>query len=238
MRHKFMIGAASAALFAAMASAAAASEIVVSDSGRGWINSSGSDLPTEAGQNYLTGYCGPLVCSAPGEYRDYFSFSVPVLDGPLVGATLQIDTAEIQLEQSDALTYGVTSTSSLSFSSLGTGTLFGQETFDASEDEDMEDIVLNVDALSAITAAQGGSLTLSGRVLAPISFHGALNQYLFGNSSISLGDPSNHLVDLVLETGPANAPTPEPATWMLLVVGMGGLGVALRANRQHSALTA
>jgi hypothetical protein len=225
MKLRILMASAVVAAATACAAAAEASTYSVLADSQGWIRQDGADNTPSAANNYVAGNCGLGDCGA-GEFRNLFTFTLPSLDGVLSSATLFLDTAEIHLQQDSTITYQVTSTSGFNFASLGTGVLFGSRTYSEADAMQVLGITLNADALSAIAA--GGTLTLSGRVTSPTTFDGgALNQYLFGRS----GDGPANRLDLV--TG-ASA-VPEPETWALMIVGLGGAGMALRANRRRLA---
>lgn len=196
------------------------------DTGDGFVNngSSGSD-GSRVNNNYLVGNCGANDCSA-GEFRDFFTFNVT--PGNYTSATLLIDVAAAVLAQSPTLTYQVTSTSSLAFANLGTGTVYGTKSYTSADENQTESIVLDAAALAAIDL--GGVFTVSGRVISFTNFGtNTPDQLVFGGSGGS-GPP----VTLELTTA-----VPEPPTWAMLILGFAGVGlVAYRRRNQAATLAA
>lgn len=196
---------------------ASATTIVVNDSAQGWINTGGSN-GSDPFNNYVAGNCGAGDCLV-GEYRNFFTFNVGA--GNYSSATLLIDVANPILLQSPSLTYEVTSTSGLTFSELGTGTVFGSRTYSSADAYLVEGIALNAAALTALDA--GGTITISGRVTSPTTFDaGAPDQAVFGASN-------GRQAELSLTTA-----VPEPSTWAMMLLGFAGVG--FMAYRRKMAL--
>lgn len=189
-----------------------ASTVSVLASEQGWITQGGTSNGTSDSNNYLVGSCTSCRV-ASGEFRNFFAFNIPALSGPAVSATFVIDTFTLTLNQSSPLVYTITSTSSLDFAALGTGTVFGSHTY-TSGGSFVVDIALDSAALSAIGSG-GLTLFVSGRVTSPTSF--GLNepdQFVFGGSQ---GQQ-----ELLITTA---GETPLPAALSLFASGMGALGV-------------
>lgn len=218
---KRWVGVAAAFVTLCMASQSLAAELVVNASDRGWLNSLGQNNGHSASGNYLAGYCDPISCTASGEYRNFFTFTLPQFSDPLVSAVLRINTRSVIAEQSSAIDYQVTSTGAQNFAALGTGTVFGQRSYSVSDLFQIRDIDLTLAALTAIASAAGSNLTISGRVLPPTIFSGNFDSLVFGDSSAGS-------VQLILTTG---QPVPEPATWAMMVLGFGAAGAVLRRQR-------
>ena len=78
--------------------------------------------------------------------------------------------------------------------------------------------------------------------LAPISTPGGFNQFEFRGIISTATDiyglqfGGNYILVAGSPTGAATVP--EPATWAVMLVGFGGLGLALRSSRRRQALTA
>ena len=166
-----------------------ADDFVLSTFGQGWINQSGTDNGTSATNNYTAGNCATNACSSilSGEFRNFFEFNIPVLNGPIVSASLVLSTGEISLVQDPTgLVYQVTWLSSLTFANLGTGTVYGSRTYTATDELADRSIALDADAISAI--GNGGiTFSVSGRVISgatlPLTFGGsAPNELVFGGT--------------------------------------------------------
>jgi YVTN family beta-propeller protein len=176
----------------------------VFDSGMGWINQTGAGNGANVNGNYVVGNCGNPDCQNPtGEFRDFFEFTVPNLSGPITSVQLVINTAGVRLFQSPSLTVAFTSTSSLAFGALGTGTVYGSTTYTSSNANLFVSTALNSAAISAL--GNGGfNFIVSGRVTSPVNF-GALqpDQLVFGGSS-------SDQAELIITT----ADTPLPAAYI------------------------
>ncbi len=225
MTPKGLLWAAVVAL--ALSPSAGAGTVFTTAIGEGWMTatSSNGDL---AANNYVAGNCGAGDCYT-GEFRNFFQFQIPALSGPVLSATLLLDASYASLQQSQSITYQVTSVpGEFSFADLGAGTLYGSRTYTASDQYRTEGIALDASALAAIQAAAGGTFAVGGRVTSA-GFDAALpDQLLFGRT----GGPQ----ELEIVTGTtalfrtqslndiASVPEPEPvillaAGGLLLVVG-------------------
>jgi len=109
------------------------------------------------------------------------------------------------------------------YTDLGDGTVFGGYIASAADNGQYIDIILNADALLALNVSFGN----------PFAFGGALTtitpgyaQNLFSSSNMQIYDPANYLsyTQLVLDV----APVPEPATLLLLGVGLVGIAASQR----------
>jgi hypothetical protein len=165
---------------------ARADTFVLSAIAQGWILQSGINNGTSATNNYFAGNCSTSTCLTPGEFRNFFEFNIPVLNGPIVTASLILFTGPnpdggrtlpsegITLSQDPTgLVYQVTSLSSLTFANLGTGTVYGSRTYTAADRTMTLPITLDADALTAI--GNGGiTFSVSGRVISgatlPLTF--------------------------------------------------------------------
>lgn len=224
IKIKAWVAAGTLCIAAAVGGTATASNYIVGASGQGWINQNGQDNGAGINRNYIAGNCTYTYCGSPtGEFRNYFTFDIPVLDDAVLAAALRLNTADVASEQAPELTYQITSTNSLTFGDLGTGTIFGRRVYSASDIDQTYDIALNAAGLSGITS--GGRITISGRVSSPAVFGGSeQTQVVFGYSS---GLRAN----LVIDTGPATGGVPEPATWTMMILGFGAVGVTVRRRR-------
>jgi hypothetical protein len=171
-------------LVGVLCGSARADTFVLSAIAQGWINQFGTNNGTSATNNYFAGNC--QSCLTPGEFRNFFEFNVPVLNGPIGDASLVLFTGPnpdgdrtlpsegITLSQDPTgLVYQVTSLSSLTFANLGTGTVYGSRTYTAADRIMTLPITLDADALSAI--GNGGiTFSVSGRVISgatlPLTF--------------------------------------------------------------------
>jgi PEP-CTERM motif len=169
--------------------------------------------------NPIVGFCGADDCSGTriGEYRDFFTFTIPTLGSAVASADLILNTGLILLEQSPSITIQFTSTSAQTFAALGGGTVFATETFTADDANQTIDIHLDAAAIAAINAAGGKTFEISGRTTSPFS--------AASPSTDQLALAGNTPAQLVL------TPVPEPATWGLLLMGFSSLGAALRRRR-------
>jgi hypothetical protein len=168
------------ALVGVLCGSARADTFVLSAIAQGWINQLGFNNGTSADNNYLAGNC--QSCLLRGEYRNFFEFTIPVLNDPIVSASLVLFTGPnpdvggegITLSQDPTgLVYQVTSLSSLIFANLGTGTVYGSRTYTAADRTMTLPITLDADALTAI--GNGGiTFSVSGRVISgatlPLTF--------------------------------------------------------------------
>ena len=85
-------------VFAALAENAHGTVIVVSDATRGWFTPSISTTGIP-GDNYRAGFCpGPPggCMSGPAEFRDFFTFAIPQLDGPVISAVLTLNSGGVE----------------------------------------------------------------------------------------------------------------------------------------------
>jgi hypothetical protein len=185
------------ALVVVLCGSARADTFVLSAVAQGWILQSGTGNGTSATNNYFAGNCSQQSCITPGEVRNFFEFNIPVLNGPIVSASLVLFTGTndgtrtlgvgITLSQDPTgLVYQVTSWSSLTFANLGTGTVYGSRTYTVADIAMVLPITLDTDALSAI--GNGGiPFSVSGRVISgatlPLTFGTAApDQFVFGGT--------------------------------------------------------
>jgi hypothetical protein len=207
------------ALLVVVAAPATATSFTVNTINRGWLTSAGGNNGSSPNNNFAVGWCPP--CNA--EFRDFFLFSVPVLDGAVVSADLFIAVANNSYISPDSSeTFVLTSTAGSAFTNLGTGTLYASRPFSPADNGTTVDIGLNASALAAIVS--GGAFEVSGRV-STLSFN--------PNGESILGVSQDTSVQLRIITGPAASPVPEPAT--LLLVGTGVAACVRRVRSKHKA---
>jgi hypothetical protein len=172
------------AIVGVLSGGAKANTITLDAFAQGWINQTGINNGTSATNNFIVGNCtGTCSTGAGGEFRDFFEFHIPVITDPIVSVTFRFNTNVIRLDQSPSIRLRLSSTSSLSFADLGTGTFYGARTFTAADGPNQfEGITLNASALSAVGSG-GIDFILSGRISSPTTFDAsAPGQYLFGFS--------------------------------------------------------
>jgi hypothetical protein len=132
-------------------------------------------------------------------------FPIPVLSGPLTGATLTLDNP-FQSGSDTYTVYSLGAFGTYASSDIGTGTEYGNVGISGAGPVT---ITLNAAALTAIEAAQGGTFSLGGLISAENV------DYDFGF------DPSASKTILTLDVA-----VPEPSTFIIWSL-LGGLGVTL-----------
>ena len=193
-----------------------AENLTVNDSAEGWVTSfTPFNNCCSANTNYLVGNA-PEGRPGGGEFRNYFSFDIPSFSGALTSASIVIPTAQETFNQSPSLQYTLTSVAvplslTLSvpnqalFDSLGTGVVFGTQTYSESGPFNTVAISLDSEALAAITNSQNTAFTLGGRVTSSILFGpNQPDQLVFASSGGNIPQ-----VQLVLQTSPSMHAAPE-----------------------------
>ncbi|QPK61950.1 hypothetical protein IVG45_13890 [Methylomonas sp. LL1] len=213
---------------------AEAAVYTIDNQASGYVSDGGNFTGIRPNTNYLVGLCNASNClSAPGEYRDFFYFVIPKLDGPIASAILSIPTRGVTLNQSTTTTYQVTSLDieqadlgPLSFAGLGTGTFYGSREYTVADASTTQTIDLSAAALAALG---DGSLTfaLGGRLSSPTDFTTtAPDQLLFGRSQ-------NQISQLIITT------VPLPATMPMMLFGLSGLSLSgYRSSKKRKELAA
>jgi hypothetical protein len=212
---------------ASLAASSAQATTTITETQQSWLTSTLSGVKLGA-FNPIVGFCGADDCSGArvGEYRDFFTFSIPVLGGPIASADLVVNTGLILLEQSPSITVQFTSTSAQTFAALGNGTVFATQTFTEADAGQTFDIHLDAAAIAAINAAGGTTFEISGRVTSPFSAASPSTDQLTLAGTVP--------AQLVLTA----AAVPEPGTWALMIAGFSTLGAALRRRRALAPLRA
>ena len=198
---------------------ARAGTIFLTTTAEGWMTATGNN-GAYAANNFVAGNCGAWDCYT-GEFRNFFQFAIPALDGPVLSATLLLDTAFVALKQSSPITYQVTSVGpDFGFSDLGTGTVYGSRTYTSSDRNRVEGITLDAAALAdLLQAAGGGTFTLGGRVTSSVVFGPTRrDELLFGYTDTpqELEIVTGHSTTVQAQT----SPVPEPAPAALSAVGV------------------
>jgi hypothetical protein len=208
---------------------ARAGSILLTATAQGWMTATANN-GAYAANYYLAGNCGAGDCYT-GEFRNFFQFGIPKLDGPVLAATLLLDTRYEAMNQFPSITYQVSSlVPGFGFSDLGTGTLYGSRTYTSADQYRVEGIALDSAALSAIRQAAGGSLTLGGRVTSSVAFGAAQrDQLIFGRAD------APQQLEIVTGYAPmllssSLTPVPEPTSALLLLAGL--LLIILRRTKQ------
>lgn len=216
-------------LFSLISTAADAAVYQINNQASGYISVGGNFTGIRPDTNYLVGLCNASNCqSAPGEYRNYFYFAIPTLDGPIASAELVIPTRNVTLDQSRTVTYQVTSlgidSASLGtskFEDLGTGTYYGSREYSIDDAQIVHKISLNSEAIAALGAG-GLTFGLGGRLSSPTDFGiNAPDQLLFGRTQ-------RQVSQLLITT------VPVPAAWTMMMIGFTGLGLIRRRTVKNS----
>jgi len=170
----------------------------------GWILGDGSHMA--ANNNYLVGQ-QPL-----GLFRDYFTFTLPVATGTIIGAELRVFNPAGGFASSDPTeTYTLFDVSATPAAldanrvagdltgiaihgDLGSGTVYGTRVVSSADNNATVAITLNADAIAALNAAIGSTISFGGSLTTIV---GTATQILFG---FSTGAPGT--VQLVLQTTP------------------------------------
>lgn len=222
-----------ALIFGGIASSAQGGVIVLSDATRGWFTP-GTNSPAIAGGNYRAGFCPapPTGCNnGPAEFRDFFTFAIPQLDGPIASAVLMLSTAGVSAADSPSMTYQITSIPSVfGFADLGTGTVYGSRTYTAA------------DGASSPAAPEGTtqSITLNAAGVADIHSNSIFG---IGGRVTSLGaSPTSEFIFDSSGSGVCPACTveleittlstvPEPVSYALLGAGFAALWALRRMSQ-------
>lgn len=219
-------------MFAGLAEAATFNISAVDD---GWYSNTGNHNPSN--NNNITGDNGAL------DYNSFYAFDLAALSGQNVLSVTVNFSADGQYRSADpsetlglfdvttpisTLINGTGGTSA--YSDLGSGTSFG--TFEyISSNFPMRafSVALNSAAVSSINALLSGSGTLFGigSSLLSLDSDPSSVETLFSSSS----GGNRATASLTIETGTL-APVPLPATFLLLLAGIGGLGAFARHSKK------
>jgi hypothetical protein len=217
-----------------------AGNLDVPDSVEGFasLSAAGTNNCCLANDNYFVG-SEPEGRPFGGEFRNYFSFAIPDFTGDATSASILIPTGQTLFDQSASIQYTLTSVSvplSLTqgvvnptvFDALGTGVVFGTETYSDAGPFGTVAITLDAAALNAIDNSRGGTFTLGGRVTSPISFGPSVpDQSIFGSTG---GDgPQVHLV--FSNSGVQQAPEIDATSWAASLTLLLGALAVIRGRR-------
>ena len=217
LNQKAAVYLAASVAFAGMCSVSAkAAGLSLTDIGQGWIAQNGATNHVGTSNDYLVGNCGQYDCGV-GEYRNFFEFSIPTSPTPYTSATLSLLNGLMINRQTGKPdpTFTLTSLSSFTFATLGTGTVYGSRTFTTADNKTTVDMALNSAALATIGYG-GGEFDLGGRVTSAALFGPSQPDLLIFGYNASAAT-------LTLATGTSIA---EPAGWLTLLIGLAGMGVA------------
>ncbi len=223
-------------LFAAFAVAALSpnvngSVIVIDDATRGYFTPATNSGTTLAGNNYRAGFCPgpPGGCnSGPAEFRDFFTFAIPQLDGPVISAVLTLSSAGVGTADSPSMTYQITSIPTVfGFSDLGTGTVYGSRVYTQADGASSPSNPEGTNQSIALDAAGIGAILsnttfgIGGRITTLSA--NPTTEMIFDSSGTGVCPAC--IVQLQITTQSA---VPEPATYGLFGVVLAALWVFRR----------
>lgn len=158
--------------------------------------------------------------SGPAEFRDFFTFAIPQLDGPVISAVLTLNSGGVGAADSASMTYQITSIpSAFGFTDLGTGTVYGSRVYTAADQLTNQSISLDAAGIAAIlsntTFGIGGRITSLGANPA--------NEFVFDSSGIGVCPAC--ISQLQITT---RATVPEPEMCGLFAAGFAALSIIRR----------
>jgi len=86
----------------------------------------------------------------------------------------------------------------------------------------------NANLIGSVTGANNGGVTITFTNPTQI-FHSSIGDFTLGVNNVSISGTSGTPVPI---TGYLLAAVPEPATWAMMLVGFGGIGLAMRRRRR------
>jgi hypothetical protein len=199
--------------------------VTLNASDLGWYSSAG--FHQAGNKNYI----------AADGYRDYFVFDLSARGGTVISAQLSLynpcatcpnhdldgynspnpsEIYQVTSVTTDIAKLEAQNTSAESiFDDLGTNTVYGTQTVSAADDGEQVVITLNASAVAALNATTG-LIAFGGRLRGPPA---ATVRQIFSNTNIFT--PPFDVTQLILVT------VPEPASLLLIGVGMVGLFIGI-----------
>ncbi len=217
--------------FAGLAPNVNGSVIVLDDATRGYFTPGANSGTPIAVNNYRAGFCPgpPGGCnSGPAEFRDFFTFAIPQLDGPVISAVLTLSTAGVGTADSPSMTYQITSIPSVfGFNDLGTGTVYGSRVYTQADGASSpshpegtnQSITLNAAGIAAILS--NSTFGIGGRITT-LNTNPTM-EMIFDSSGTGVCPAC--IVQLQITT---ESTGPEPATYGLFGAGLAALWVVRR----------
>lgn len=213
-----------AIVLSCLVSTGSALAAVITATGSGWINSTGTPNATGFDDDYFynkfAGWTNNL------EYHNWFSFVLPA--GEITDATLFVwndwQNPSPAAVDPDA-TFHLYAASDFTFAGLTTGASLGSvRVADANTGVNhFVGIDLNAAGLSVLATAQGGRVSFGGSITTTYPDPATTELFAFG---WSVGTPAAYLRYNVI---------PEPETYAALFAGLGLVGAMILRWRQHRA---
>ena len=173
---------------------------------QGWYFQSGSHTPSNP--NYIVGICD-TNCALKGEYRNWFAFDISSLTAPVSSLSLRLFSYNVTLSSGNYYLNDYTgSVPSLiagtagvaGFNDLGGGQNYGFRFYQDTESNTFHTISLNSNAVNSLNAA----------------IRNGDDRWAIGGAFLA-------------GTVPIPPAVPEPASFLLLAIGVGGLIARRRA---------
>jgi hypothetical protein len=190
-----------ALVFGGFAPSAQSDVIHLSDATWGWLTPTDTSGTGLAGNNYRAGFClGPSdggCMSGPAEFRNFFTFAIPQLDGPVISAIINAQQCRCE--------HGRQSLDDLSdhfhpsvfgFNHLGTGAIYGSRVYTAADGSNNpanpegqnRSITLNAAGIAAIT--YNTTFGIGGRITT-LGPNPTNNEFIFDSSGHGVCPPAS-----------------------------------------------